>query len=222
MVDVKKIKQLLAKHFDIDGNISIDPELGVVDVAGDARLKTTTSQLLVKFGHVTGDFYCYDNNLVSLEGAPHSVGGSFYCYSNSLTTLNGAPASVGGNFWCDKNRLTTLDGAPASVGDDFWCYDNSLKSLDGAPNSVGGDFYCRRNSLTALEGAPSSVGGKFYVDYNTSLPLLRLLQYNKIDIEDAPQVVNQIINKYAGTGKRGMLGAAAELTKAGFRDNARW
>jgi hypothetical protein len=159
MVDVKKIKQLLEKHFSIAGGISIDPESGVVDVAGDARLKTLTSQLPVRFGHVSGNFYCSYNSLTSLDGAPRSVGGNFMCHNNSLTTLDGAPASV---------------------------------------------------------------GGKFYVDYNTSLPLLRLLQYKATMIYDAPSVAKQILHKYAGTSKRGMLGAAAELTKAGLRDNARW
>jgi hypothetical protein len=39
---------------------------------------------------------------------------------------------------------------------------------------------------------------------------------------DAPQPVSDIIHKYLGQGKAGALKAAAELIKAGYKDNARW
>jgi len=38
----------------------------------------------LKFGHVNGDFYCDNNQLTSLEGAPKSIGGSFYCDGNPV------------------------------------------------------------------------------------------------------------------------------------------
>jgi hypothetical protein len=34
--------------------------------------------------------------------------------------------------------------------------------------------------------------------------------------------VNSIMNKYLGQGKPGAIKCAAELIKAGFKDNARW
>ena len=112
------------------------------------------------------DFYCTDNQLTSLEGAPSSVGGDFVCYNNQLTTLEGAPTSVGGYFWCSNNYLTSLEGAPSSVGGYFNCSFNQLTTLEGAPSSVGGDFWCSYNKLTSLEGAPSSVGGYFNCSFN--------------------------------------------------------
>ncbi len=115
---------------------------------------------------VTGDFYCDDNQLTSLAGAPQSVGGGFYCGNNQLTSLAGAPQSVGGGFDCCNNQLTSLQGAPQSVGGDFDCRHNQLTSLAGAPQSVGGDFDCSDNQLTSLQGAPQSVGGDFYCEYN--------------------------------------------------------
>ena len=113
-----------------------------------------------------GNFYCSNNQLTSLEGAPSSVGGDFLCYDNKLTSLEGAPSSVGGDFWCSYNQLTSLEGAPSSVGGDFSCSYNKLTSLEGAPSSVGGDFWCSNNQLTSLEGAPSSVGGDFSCSNN--------------------------------------------------------
>ncbi|MFA5754675.1 MAG: hypothetical protein WC905_05030, partial [Patescibacteria group bacterium] len=62
--------------------------------------------------YINGDFYCNNNQLTSLQGAPESVGGDFYCSSNQLTSLQGAPESVGGDFYCYQNHLTSLQGAP--------------------------------------------------------------------------------------------------------------
>jgi len=110
---------------------------------------------------VKGNFYCYHNQLTSLEGAPEKVGGNFVCNDNQLKSLEGGPEQVGDTFWCDYNQLTNLEGAPEKVGEDFWCHNNQLTSLQGAPEQVGGYFDCNRNKLTTLEGAPKKVGGDF-------------------------------------------------------------
>ena len=87
-----------------------------------------------------------------------TVSGEFYCNYNELTSLEGAPKEVGGTFHCGNNNLTTLEGAPQKVDDDFYCAYNELTSLEGAPQEVGGSFNCSRNNLTTLEGAPNVVG----------------------------------------------------------------
>ncbi len=64
---------------------------GTVNVTGYVSLTGLgLEQLPVKFGAVGRDFYCYNNLLTSLEGAPGSVGRDFYCNGNRLTTLVGA------------------------------------------------------------------------------------------------------------------------------------
>ena len=45
------------------------------------------TELPLKFGIVTGYFYCGDNKLTTLEGAPYSVSSRFYCYGNPLPDL---------------------------------------------------------------------------------------------------------------------------------------
>jgi hypothetical protein len=59
--------------------------------------------LPIKISKVDGSFYCSNNQLTSLEGAPTEVGGSFTCHSNKLTNLEGAPKEVGEFFWVNKN-----------------------------------------------------------------------------------------------------------------------
>ncbi|MCK9544370.1 MAG: hypothetical protein M0R03_20315, partial [Novosphingobium sp.] len=132
-------------------NYIINPD-GTVDVDGDVGLSNKNlDKIPFKFGKVTGNFYCYYNNLTSLEGAPREIGGNFYCYYNNLNSLEGAPREIGGNFYCYYNNLNSLEGAPREVGGSFYCSYNNLNSLEGAPREVSGDFYCNYNKLTSLE-----------------------------------------------------------------------
>jgi hypothetical protein len=121
---------------------------GTVDVDGDVDLyNRRLKNLPLKFGKVGGNFYCGNNQLTTLEGAPKEVGGNFVCYNNQLTTLEGAPKVIGGNFACNRNQLITLEGAPKEVGGYFHCGYNRLTTLEGAPKVVGGNFYCSYNLL---------------------------------------------------------------------------
>ena len=155
----------ICKKYDIE-NYTINPD-GTVDVDGDVNLSGKgLKELPLKFGKVSGDFYCHYNQLTTLEGSPKEVGGDFYCYNNQLTTLTGAPKEVGGNFYCYNNQLTTLEDAPKEVGGRFDCSSNQLTTLEGAPKEIGGNFYCGNNQLTTLEGAPKEVDGSFYCHSN--------------------------------------------------------
>ena len=200
MVNTSQVEKVLKQYFKISGKVSIRPDL-VVDVQGDVELKRQIKQLPVQFGHVSGGFYCVSNRLTNLQGAPHHVGTHFSCVNN---------------------MLTSLQGAPAHVGRDFDCYHNKLTSLQGAPAHVGGAFDCSYNMLTSLVGAPGHVEGDFLCTYGAHIPLLRLIMYDRVIFWEAPEQAAEIIDKYAGEGKPGALKAAAELIKAGYKDNARW
>jgi hypothetical protein len=106
----------------VKGSWKLNPQTGLVDVDGsfDCRKQGLTDFKGVKFGKVKWDFYCHDNELTSLVGAPQTVGGGFWCNGNQLTSLVGAPHSVEGGFLCEDNELTTLEGAPQTVGDIFY------------------------------------------------------------------------------------------------------
>ena len=90
------------------GTWALNPQTGLVDVEG--RFSCSSQDLTdfkgVKFGMVDGTFYCLENQLTSLVGAPQSVGGGFDCEDNQLTTLVGAPKTVGGSFDCRGNPVS--------------------------------------------------------------------------------------------------------------------
>ena len=57
---------------------------------------------------VDGDVNLIDINLDKLPLRFNRIGGNFYCNNNQLTSLEGAPKEVGGFFDCDKNPLPQL------------------------------------------------------------------------------------------------------------------
>jgi len=143
---------------------------GYVDV--NSRVHISDRRLThfpIRFGEITGDFYCRDNDLTTLKWAPQKVGGDFMCSKNDLTTLDSSPLEVGGTFSCFDNKLTTLEGASKIVHGNFRCSFNLLTSLKGAPQEVGKTFDCAWNELTTLDGSPRRVGGDFICRGNKGL-----------------------------------------------------
>jgi len=101
-----------------------------IDVNGDVDLDDQSLTCLpsfIKFNKISGYFYCSNNQLISLEGCPITVGGSFLCRNNQLTSLEGCPTIVGDNFSCSNNQLTSLESCPTIVGGAFYCYGNKKK-----------------------------------------------------------------------------------------------
>ena len=100
--------------------------------------------------NIKGDFDCSWGGLTDFKGVRFGViEGSFYCQNNKLTSLEGAPKEVGKYFNCSDNKLTSLEGAPQKVGKTFYCSYNKLTSLDGLPQGFDGDFYsiCTKNNF---------------------------------------------------------------------------
>ena len=167
----------ICKKYGIE-NYTINDD-GSIDVDGSVNINFyDLTELPLKFGVVTLDFYCSDNKLTTLKGSPKSVGRFFNCSANNLTSLEGCPDSVGHDFECDLNKLTDLKGCPKSVVGGFYCGYNNLTSLEGSPDSVGDNFKCNSNNLTDLKGSPKSIGGWFYCHNN---PIGSIFDYADID-----------------------------------------
>jgi hypothetical protein len=145
ITESKKDINLICQEYEIKDYTIND---GLIDVEGNVDLTDFKLILLpLKFGIVTGDFFCGHNKLTSLIGSPTNVGGNFDCYKNKLTSLEGCPKKIGGDFFCENNFLTTLEGYPEMIGGDFYCRDNKLKDFRGISEFFEGDFYCRDNPI---------------------------------------------------------------------------
>ena len=75
---------IIEDYFAIDGTYELVD--GLYNVDGDVELIELVEKLPCKFFIVTGSFWCFNNNLTSLKGAPTQIGGSFKCYKNLRKT----------------------------------------------------------------------------------------------------------------------------------------
>lgn len=102
---------------------------GLVNVDGDVTLTLSKiTNIPLKFGTVTGNFFCSSNYLSSLEGCPNRVGGEFDCRFNEITSLEGCPKSVGGDFYCYDNNIREFTGIKY-IGGDLICYNNPIGNI---------------------------------------------------------------------------------------------
>ena len=190
-----------------EGKWTINEKTGLVDIEGDfvcsyEKYEKLTDFKGVKFGVVTGSFYCHGNSLTSLEGAPQEVGGHFLCYNNRLTSLVGAPQKVEGSFDCHYNSLESLEGAPQEVGGGFCCSNNSLTSLEGAPQKVGVDFYCSHNEISekTLKLVWETIQ-KNKIDYWTALCILK----SEIPKSDFEKLGGELDKRLSQDAQKGYL-----------------
>lgn len=214
MVNVERIQEAMYDHFEIHGDYEVDSQTGIVNVQGSVEMKgeTHNHMLPVKFGHVTRNFDCSYMDLISLKGAPDHVGGNFRCGRNRLTSLQHAPQHVSGVFNCTSNLLTSF--------------------VHITPNLTN-KIYAEQNPFTDLTHVPIHAE-MVVITYSPHTPLLRLISCEggikinhygdlsgNVKLEQVTQI-EAILRKHAHTGKAGALKAAAELIRAGFKENARW
>lgn len=171
---------------DTIGTWKVNSQTGLVDVDGDFHCNNMRLNDLkgVRFGKVTGNFWCSRNNLTSLAGCPQEVGGTFNCYGNELSTLDGSPKKVTSTFDCSENELVSLKGISGVIGGSFYCHRNNLTSLEGLPNDlkIGGDFDCSKNKLKSFKGASNLVVKNLDCSDN-----------NLTSLDGAPVAMGQII-----------------------------
>lgn len=114
---------------------------GTVDVNGNVDLNNKgLTDIPIRFGKVTGKFYCSNNGLTSLKGCPTYVGDTFSCENNKLTSLEYGPIEVGSGFDCSSNKLTSLEYSPKKIGWLFGCNNNKLTSFVFASKEPGGQW----------------------------------------------------------------------------------
>ena len=171
-------------------NYSINDDMSI-DVDGDVDLnRKYLEKLPLKFNYVSGYFYCKNNDLKSLEGAPKTVGG-FVCSNNKLKTLEGAPEIVGEVFYCSNNDLASLEGVPRKVGGYFNCCYNKFEDLVNILKNKGENVYYYSTHNKAIHR---------YGDDTIYLPMFnRLLR--KLNIDEVKNIEHFTIIKTPQEGK---------------------
>jgi len=75
---------------------------------------------------------------------------NFFCYNNKLISLKGAPVEVYGHFYCRNNKLTSFQYSPKIIRRDFDCEDNNIKSFEYFPSFIGRNFFCGWNPINVV------------------------------------------------------------------------
>lgn len=140
---------------------------GTVDVDGTVDMSVKKLRKIpINFRNVSGDFYCYENEITSLKGAPIKVGGNFNAGDNLLRTLKYAPEQVGSDFRVDFNLLDSLEYSPKYIGGSYTCAHNSVKTLKGITKYIPFYLNASYNQLETLEHSPIRVGRDFRFNNN--------------------------------------------------------
>jgi hypothetical protein len=113
-------------------------------------------------------------------------------------------------------------------GGSYACSHNFLKNFEGAPTQFTGYFVGvgqMGEGITSVSGLPPDAR-QVDITYQKQLPMLKLLKQKSVHVRQSLTAnlhpITEIIEKYAGEGKPGAIRAAAEMIKAGYKDNARW
>lgn len=193
-----------------------------MDVDGSVDLKRSRLDVLpIKFGHVSGDFWVDDNQLISLIGAPESVAGDFSCESNGLLTLLHGPSSVGGDYFCSANQLTDLAHLPTHMGGGLFCSNNKITSLAGIPKKLK-QLHCDYNPISSLMGIAFVLQECEVIDLSGcpiikgGLGLLNIKSLKEIHAENCGDFSQaaEIISAFCGKGKIGIYTCAERLKAA--------
>jgi len=127
---------------------------GYVDVDGTVNLRyRSLTKLPLRFGKVTGYFYCYKNQLTTLEGSPYWVGKNFDCSNNELTTLEGGPKTVISRYYCSNNQLVNFKGFPEDYEGNYVNFDKNpvYKELENIIGEKTNEFIYWCNEFDAID-----------------------------------------------------------------------
>jgi hypothetical protein len=194
MVDHERIRNILDDYFWMsdDAQVTISEE-GLVSVVGGVNMKRSASKLPCGFDVVNGSFFCSDQG---------------------LTTLAGAPRVVTEDFGCHHNRLTTLEGGPTSVGGKYNCHGQNVVSLEGLPQTQMTRLFVQYTPTLPLLRA--LVAEEIWLDASPNMTALESLT----TISRIEKILND--TRWVGQGRRGVFGCKKALIEAGFEGNARW
>ena len=153
--------------------------------------------------YVSNDLSIIFLKLKSLSGCPDVITGEFDCFNNELSSLVGGPRHVDGHYACDNNQLTDLVGCASHIGGNLYFRENQITSLVGIHKIIK-----RCNGFTFTSSIIKEGG----------IGLLLIENLANITSYAAPF---KIIEKYLGTGTKGMLACRDELIANGFEEYAK-
>ena len=154
-----------------------------------------------------GDLYI-EEKIDLLDGCPEHITGSFYSNNNEVISLVGGPEKVDGDYVFSWNHLTDLVGCASHIGRELNCTFNNITSLVGIHKIIKS---CKVIYFDVNKIKQGGIGLLMIAN------LTRLLSTNFSPLTEP----FKIIEKYLGTGTKGMMACSKELTEKGYEDYAK-
>ena len=157
----------------------------------------------LNINYQSGDLSIKKHDLTSLVYCPEIVSGEFNCETNNLTNLIGGPQRVDGNYFCEDNLLTDLAGCASHISCELNISNNQITSLVGIHKIIKScsEIYFDCDLITQ--------GG---------IGLLLIENLTMISNDTMPFI---IIERYLGTGTKGMMECRAVLIASGYENYAK-
>ncbi|MEY3451596.1 MAG: hypothetical protein RL711_1422 [Bacteroidota bacterium] len=174
----------LLNNFDInttdDGKISYaeaEALVGTIDVH-DQNISSLVG--LEAFKNIT-EFYCYYNNISTLDVSNNTALSIIGCNYNALTSVVFGANDNLEVFNAAHNQLTTIDVSMNSALDSLYLEDNLLTSLDVSSNGSLTYLNCNTNELTALDVSNNTLLDHFDCSLNANLTCIGALDAQNKD-----------------------------------------
>ena len=143
---------------------------------------------------------------------------------DTITSLIGCPTHVTGMFDCSGNSITSLVGGPQKVDIGYDCAYNQLNDLTGCASHIGGHLDIKNNRITSLVGIHKIIKSCPTIYFNNITILhggIGLLLIENLKTISAHSNPFCIINKYLGSGTKGMMECRKELISKGYANYAK-
>lgn len=171
----------------------------------DILIKNTGLKTLEGFTQdVRGDIDLRENKIESLKGLPAELKGSLHMSHNKLKSFEGCPRKIMGGFSVSYNQITSIEHLPEHIERNFWISENKLTSLAGIHRILK---HC--GGKIDIGGCPI-VGGLIGVLSIEGFKGLTTSGGESADSKEL-ELACDIINKYLGKGRQGILSAQDEL-----------
>lgn len=142
--------------------INLGLDVGAVDGFVPTANIDTVTFLIVGYSNIsdlTGiedftaltEFYCYHNQLTSIDGSLMPTLTYLNCANNQLTSLDVAQNTALTELLCSSNLLTNLDVTQNTALTKLYCYSNLLTDLDVTQNTALIELRCANNQLNNLD-----------------------------------------------------------------------
>ena len=150
-----------------------------------------------------GDVDIKFDKLTEFKDCPQHITGYFACWMTPLTSLVGGPQRVDGKYLFSRTEVSSLDGCASYIGDTLNFQETKVSSLVGIHKIIK---HCPEITFDGKNIIEGGIG---------------MLLIDGLSCITAHTEPFYIIEKYLGSGAKGMMECSKELISRGYEAYAK-